>query len=103
MYLNGRGKFVRMQPYIRRGESLTKPKTEALSLSQVNFFQSSQILTVIGMHQCPQKLPPGWTRWEFLCLPCTLSQIATNMYTELERIYPLRAQLTDKGLIYSSQ
>jgi hypothetical protein len=36
-------------------------------------------------------------------LPCTLSQVATNMFTELQSIYPLRAQLTDKGLIYSSQ
>jgi len=36
-------------------------------------------------------------------LPCTLSQVAANMHTEVQRIYPLREQLTGKGLIYSSQ
>ena len=36
-------------------------------------------------------------------LPCTISQVATHMHTEVQRIYSLRAQLTGKGLIYSSQ
>jgi len=36
-------------------------------------------------------------------LPCTISQVAANMRTKSQRIYPLRAQLISRGLIYSSQ
>ena len=36
-------------------------------------------------------------------LPCTISRVAAHMHTEVQRIYPLRAQLTGKELIYSSQ
>jgi DNA polymerase III delta prime subunit len=36
-------------------------------------------------------------------LPCTISQVAANMHTESQRVYPLRAELISKGLICSSQ
>mgnify|MGYP003435099571 FL=1 len=36
-------------------------------------------------------------------LPCTISQVAAHMHTEVQRISPLRAQLISKEFIYPSQ